>query len=56
MKEDLKEIIAKDKEERTKKCVIEVEEVLKKYECKLEPITILKDGAVQTQINIEALD
>ena len=50
--EAAKKILEKEALERQSKCGKELEEVLNKYQCRLEPTVILKQNNVMTQISI----
>jgi len=54
--DELKVAIQKDKAERTQKCIKEIDATLKKYNCRLDGVMMLKDNSVKSQVTIMALD
>jgi hypothetical protein len=55
-KEQIKEILEKDRADRVQSASNEIQGILKKYNCALDPICVLQGGRVASDVRVVALD
>ena len=50
--EELQKLFMERKQENLQACQNEINAVLSKHGCRMQPVTIIRDGKIETMINI----
>ena len=50
--EELQKLFLERKQENLQKCQNEINAVLSKYGCRMQPVTVIRDGRIATTIEI----